>query len=218
MSLFGTSKELQFGICDCGKPHRSPSMAPLYRGNRKVGGLELTNSPGLSTGWVLVGSLSSSCWALLSLRDRRAPPSGLSSLFNWGFYLLILFLQNKHCTESGQWEHHGSCEALCCCCVWSLSRVRLFCDPMGCSPPGSSVHGISKARILEWVVHILLQGILPTRDWTWVFRTAGRFFTTESIGKSVKCYGLGKTILSSRKATCVRIPKIVLSPSFMRSS
>ena len=27
-----------------------------------------------------------------------------------------------------------------------------FCDPMDCSPPGSSVHGIIQARILEWVV------------------------------------------------------------------
>ena len=25
-----------------------------------------------------------------------------------------------------------------------------LCDPMDCSPPGSSVHGISQARILEW--------------------------------------------------------------------
>ena len=25
------------------------------------------------------------------------------------------------------------------------------CDPLGCSPPGSSVHGIPQARILEWV-------------------------------------------------------------------
>ena len=31
-----------------------------------------------------------------------------------------------------------------------LSHVRL-CDPMDCSPPGSSVHGILQARILEWV-------------------------------------------------------------------
>ena len=26
-----------------------------------------------------------------------------------------------------------------------------FCDPMNCSPPGSSAHGISQARMLEWV-------------------------------------------------------------------
>ena len=31
-----------------------------------------------------------------------------------------------------------------------FSHVRL-CDPMDCSPPGSSVHGILQARVLEWV-------------------------------------------------------------------
>ena len=29
--------------------------------------------------------------------------------------------------------------------------VCVLCDPMDCNPPGSSVHGISQARILEWV-------------------------------------------------------------------
>ena len=32
-----------------------------------------------------------------------------------------------------------------------LSHVQLFCNPMDCNPPDSSVHGISQARILEWV-------------------------------------------------------------------
>ena len=35
------------------------------------------------------------------------------------------------------------------CCSVTKSRPTL-CDPMDCSPPGSSVHGISQARILEW--------------------------------------------------------------------
>ena len=35
-------------------------------------------------------------------------------------------------------------------CAQGFSRVRL-CDPVDCSPPGSSVHGIFQARILEWV-------------------------------------------------------------------
>ena len=35
--------------------------------------------------------------------------------------------------------------------AYLLSRVQLFCDPMDCSPPGSFVHGVSQARILEWV-------------------------------------------------------------------
>ena len=37
-----------------------------------------------------------------------------------------------------------------------------LCDPMGCSPPGSSVHGILQARILEWVATVL-QGIFLTQ-------------------------------------------------------
>ena len=33
----------------------------------------------------------------------------------------------------------------------SLQSCPTLCDPMDCSPPGSSVHGIFQARILEWV-------------------------------------------------------------------
>ena len=39
---------------------------------------------------------------------------------------------------------------LYCLRAQSLSFLTL-CDPMGCSPPGSSVHGILQARTLEWV-------------------------------------------------------------------
>ena len=40
-----------------------------------------------------------------------------------------------------------------CVCVRTLvtQSYLTFCDPMDCSPPGSSVHGILQARILEWV-------------------------------------------------------------------
>ena len=36
-------------------------------------------------------------------------------------------------------------------------------DPMDCSPPGSFVHGIFQARILEWAAIFLLQGNCPTQ-------------------------------------------------------
>ena len=38
-------------------------------------------------------------------------------------------------------------------CVYakSIQSCLTLCDPMDCSPPGSSVHGILQARILEWV-------------------------------------------------------------------
>ena len=62
-----------------------------------------------------------------------------------------------------------------------LSRVQL-CNPLDCSPPGSSVHGIFQARILEWVAIFLSRGSSWPRDQTQVFHIAGRFFTTEPPG------------------------------------
>ena len=46
----------------------------------------------------------------------------------------------------------------------SSSVVHVF-DPMNCSTPDSSVHGILQARLLEWVAISLLQGIFPTQRW-----------------------------------------------------
>ena len=47
-------------------------------------------------------------------------------------------------------------------CAWSLSHVRL-CNPMDCSPPGSSVHGDSPGKNTGVGCHALLQGIFPTQ-------------------------------------------------------
>jgi len=47
--------------------------------------------------------------------------------------------------------------------VKSLSRVWLFCDPMDCSLPGFSVHGILQARILECVTILLSFKIKPDK-------------------------------------------------------
>ena len=68
---------------------------------------------------------------------------------------------------------------MCLCEVWvwrSLSHVRL-CDPMDCSPPGSSVHGIFHTNILEWVAVSFSRGSSQLRDRTQVSHIAGRFFT-----------------------------------------
>ena len=48
---------------------------------------------------------------------------------------------------------------------------------MECSPPGSSVHGILQAKMLEWVAILFSRGSSQPRDWTWVSCIAGRFFT-----------------------------------------
>ena len=51
-----------------------------------------------------------------------------------------------------------------------------LCDPVDCSPPGSSVHGILQARILEWVAISFSRGSSQPRDQTQVSHVAGRRF------------------------------------------
>ena len=50
-----------------------------------------------------------------------------------------------------------------------LSQLSLTLhNPKDCSPPGSSVHGIPQARILEWVAIPFSRGSSPSWDQTWV--------------------------------------------------
>ena len=55
-----------------------------------------------------------------------------------------------------------------CVCVKLLQLCLTLCDSMDCSPPGPSVHGHSPGKNTGMGCHALLQGIIPTRDWTWV--------------------------------------------------
>ena len=56
-------------------------------------------------------------------------------------------------------------------------------NPMDYSPPGSSVHGILQARILEWVAMPSSRRSSQPRDQTQVSHFVGRFFTAEPPGK-----------------------------------
>ena len=57
------------------------------------------------------------------------------------------------------------------------------CDPMDCSLPGSSVHGILQARTVEWVAIPFFRGSPGPRDKTHVSCIAGGLFTTEPPGR-----------------------------------
>ena len=57
-------------------------------------------------------------------------------------------------------------------------------DPMDCSPPGSSVHGILQARILEWIAIPFSRGSSHPRDQTLISCITARFFTIWATGKS----------------------------------
>ena len=55
-----------------------------------------------------------------------------------------------------------------CLCAKLLQLCLILCDRMGCRLPGSSVHGILQARIVEWVAISFSRGSSPPRDWTHV--------------------------------------------------
>ena len=61
-----------------------------------------------------------------------------------------------------------------------------LCNPVDCSPPGSSVHGISQSRILEWIPIPFSRGSSWPRDQTCVSCLACGFFTTVPPGKPTK--------------------------------
>ena len=84
---------------------------------------------------------ASGCWKCLSEDTRR-----------W-FLLILCPLFLISCLQ---------CDLLCC---WAQSCPAL-CSPVVCSPPGSSVHGLFQARILEWVAMPSSRGSSPPRDQT----------------------------------------------------
>ena len=78
-----------------------------------------------------------------------------------------------HCTSKGKWsEVTQSCPTLC--------------NPMDCSLPGSSLHGIFQTRILEWVAISFSRGSSQPRDWTQVSHTVGKHFTIWATRKPPK--------------------------------
>ena len=78
---------------------------------------------------------------------------------------------------------------LLACTLKSLQSCPTLCNPMDCSPPGSSVHGILQARILEWVPFPPLEESSRLRDQTTSLMSpalAGRFFTTRATWEARK--------------------------------
>ena len=125
------------------------------------------------------------------LQSLQLPPVSLCPYFErisspCLFVLFFFFFALKHCslqkmlfrtkctdsawTDKGPTPLHewlAACpwdkSACVCVCVWCLcpQSCLTFCNPMDCSPPVSSVHGIFQARILEWGLPFLLPQDLP---------------------------------------------------------
>ena len=82
--------------------------------------------------------------------------------FSIGYLIFTRWMILK--SEKWNWSHS----------VMSISWTQ---DPMDCSLPGSSIHGIFQSRILEWVAISFYRRSLWLRDWTRVSHIVGRLFT-----------------------------------------
>ena len=92
-----------------------------------------------------------------------------------------LILRSKLQAQRSSQRAHSSCEDE----EEEVAQLCLtLCDPRDCSLPGSSVHGIFQARVLEWVAIAFSRGSSPTRDRTQVSCIAGRRLTVWAVGKS----------------------------------
>ena len=101
--------------------------------------------------------------------------------------------------------HFALCPFVCCCYCIVVKLCPILCDPMGCSPSGSSVHGISQARILEWVAMPSSRRSSWPRDRTHVSCT-GRWvlyhWATWNLARFVCPFLLGHLLHSSVGPTC----------------
>ena len=98
------------------------------------------------------------------------------------FMSAITHLKLERRADYQQVRNFTQAHFLLCVCAKSLQSCPPLCDPVDCSPPGSSVHGILQARILEWLAMPSSRGFSSPRDWTrvsWGSCLAGGFLTAE---------------------------------------
>ena len=69
----------------------------------------------------------------------------------------------------------------------SLQSCLTLCDPIDGSPPGSSIHGIFQARVLEWVTMPSSRGSSQPRDQTQVSCIASGFLTLRAMREALIC-------------------------------
>ena len=108
----------------------------------------------------------------------------------WGFLtprqcVIFIFISSLPVNDHSlvkKWK----CVCVCVCvCTLSLQSCLTLCDPMDCSSPGSSVHGILQVRILEWVAMTSSRG----SSWPGIKpRTPSNSCVRKICGSVLSCY------------------------------
>ena len=157
---------------------------------------------------LVAGPSSVSCPSLLAgVCSTVLPPWYASGLWLWllwshsGTWNTMVSTKSKPSTATQitcyffqVFFRFSTCISLNLCVCMHAKSLQLclnLCNPRDCSPPGSSVHGILQARILEWVAMPSSRGSSQPRDGTHVsyFSCIGRWvFTTSVMWESLLIY------------------------------
>ena len=97
------------------------------------------------------------CKAIILQLKKNSASVNLIWQFNHGYHWTVCYLRDNENGGISSLSLYSSYH-MCVCSVISDSL-----QSMDCSPPASSLHGISQARILEWVAIFLLKGIFLTQ-------------------------------------------------------
>ena len=122
----------------------------------RCGMWDLVPWSGIKPGALALGARSLSHWTTRGVPQRTELMKASRTDSSWKVFVVVVLLLS---------------------CVW-------LCDPVDCSPPGSSVHGISQARILQWAAISFSRESSQPRDQTSISCLAGGCCTTEPPGKS----------------------------------
>ena len=126
---------------------------------------------------------SYSCWVS---RAKSVTSLYICLLWKWCnihmYFIGLLFWVRFYTwsAERSTWHKASAQEMLYA--VWLKVKVLFaqscltLCNPVDCSPPGSSIHGVLQERTLEWAAVPFSRRSWQPRDWTWVSCIEGRFF------------------------------------------
>ena len=89
-----------------------------------------------------------------------------------------------------------------CVSVLLIHSCLTLCNLIDCGPPGSSVHGILQARILQWIAISFSRGSSPPRDLTQVSRIVGRCFTVWATRETLIIWYQFSSVIQSCLTLC----------------
>ena len=120
-----------------------------------------------------------------------------------------------HTRGSAPLQNHMDTQVVCLL-FWNKSEVAqlgpTLWDHMGCSLPGSFIHGIFQARVLEWIAISFSRGSSQPRDRTRVSCIAGRRFTIWAIREAPNWKPSYKEWMNEWKLFCSEQPHGLYSP------